>query len=33
MKKICETCGKEIKKKPLIYDNYYFCNEECLRNR
>lgn len=27
MKKICASCGKEIKGKPVIYDDYYFCNE------
>lgn len=32
MKRVCYICEKEIKKRPLIFDNYYFCNnnnEEC----
>ena len=31
MKKICKQCGKEIKSKPVIWDNYYFCpKSNCL---
>ena len=31
MKKICKECGKEIKGKPVIYDDYYFCTKTlCL---
>lgn len=30
MKKVCKNCGKEVK-KPVIYDDYYFCpNSNCL---
>lgn len=27
MKKHCKTCGNEIKQKPVIYDDYFFCNK------
>lgn len=27
MKKTCHSCGKEIKGTPLIFDDYYFCND------
>jgi hypothetical protein len=31
MIKLCKQCGKEIKGKPIIYDDYYFCDKEfCL---
>jgi len=31
MKKVCKNCGKEIKRKPVTYDDYYFCPEStCL---
>ncbi len=26
IKKVCLICEKEIRKRPLIFDNYYFCN-------
>ena len=25
MKKVCYICQKEIKGRPLIFDDYYFC--------
>jgi len=32
MIKLCKQCNKEIKGKPKIYDNYYFCNNDlCLK--
>ena len=31
MKKHCRACGKEIKGKPQIFDDYYFCqNNVCV---
>lgn len=32
MKKICRQCNKQIKGKPIIYCDFYFCNEDCLDN-
>lgn len=37
MKKICKQCGKEIKGKPKIYDEYFFCKDgtkysNCLKD-
>lgn len=31
MKKHCNTCGENIKNKPIIYDNYYYCSKECVK--
>jgi len=31
-KKHCETCGQNIKGKPILYDDYYFCSQDCVRN-
>jgi len=31
MIKVCKNCGKKIEGKPKIYDEYYFCNTECVR--
>lgn len=31
IKKVCKHCEKEIKGKPRIHDDYYFCNGECIR--
>ena len=29
--KRCKYCDKVIKGKPKIYDDYYFCDTDCLR--
>ena len=29
MKKMCQECKKEIKYKPIIWDDYYFCSGIC----
>ena len=33
MKKICKECGREIKGKPSIYDDYYFCTKTLCLSR
>ena len=29
MNETCKKCGTVIKKKSIIWDDYYFCSGEC----